>query len=101
MGTKNEIHAMGIAEGFVAALSEREVSCRERFEELVSLIIEATDVSETIARYYADRYWDRRYLNIRREEYFSMLECRITEMKEGKNVHEHDLVEVDDAEVMA
>ena len=31
------------------------------------------------------------------EEYFATLECRIAEMKEGKKVHEHDLIEVDDA----
>lgn len=29
------------------------------------------------------------------EEHIAMLEKRITDMKEGKNMHEHELIEVD------
>ena len=55
--TKNEIEAIGIVEGFVAALSEEEIAYRNRFEELVELIVELTDVQEDIARYHANKYW--------------------------------------------
>ena len=71
MGAKNEIYAKGIAEGLVASLSEEEISCGERFEELVSLIVDTADVSEDIARYYADRIWERKKRRNDRRRYAS------------------------------
>lgn len=56
---KKEILAMGIAVGFTVALSEEEIDSRSRFEELISNIMKETDLDESTARSYADRYWER------------------------------------------
>ena len=88
MGAKNEIYAKGIAEGLVASLSEEEISCGERFEELVSLIVDTADVSEDIARYYADRIWERKKEEMIEDVTHQILEKHIEAFKTLVNAAE-------------
>ena len=82
MGAKNEIYAMGIAEGFVAALSSEEISCGGRYGELVALIVDTVGVSENIAQYYAERSWKKNEETMIEDVTHQMLEKHIDAFKE-------------------
>ena len=57
MGVKDEIYAMGIAKGFISALAKEEIANRGRFEELVSIISEAVEVSGDVAKGFVEHCW--------------------------------------------
>ena len=56
-GVNQEIEAIGIAEGFAAALSEEDIYSIERFEELVELMMTLTGIQKDVARSYANSQW--------------------------------------------